>query len=122
MEDKVDKNSLIATVDAANSETILGYSSNYKFYDLRSNRYFTYVIWDKKRYNTKINYDYFDNEILSGRDTYFILSYKNNVCDFSYYVLEQIENKYKTELVFSAFSKETIVKDEKYELYKASLK
>lgn len=112
----IDSSDLIVTVDDAVTETILGYDSNYKFYDLKSNRYFTYVIWDEKRENTNIDYSYLDENITNGRKTYFILAYNDDICKFNSYVLKQISDKYQVNEVYNNIDKITAL-GEKYVLY-----
>lgn len=116
MAENVGKDDLIITVDDAITETILGYDDNYRFYDLKSNRYYTYIIWDQKRENKKIDYSYLDKEMSKGRKTYFILAYENNICGFNSFVLKQIRDRYKTIEVFNNASKVTAL-GEKYVLY-----
>lgn len=113
---EIDKDDLIVTVDDAITETILGYDDNYRFYDLKSNRYYTYIIWNQKRENKKIDYSYLDKEISKGRKTYFILAYNDYICGFNSFVFNQISDRYKTIEVYNNASKVTAL-DEKYVLY-----
>ena len=72
IEKNISKDSIITTMYDPQVSTIGGYTKDYKFYDFKSNRYFTYIIWDKKRENKDLDYSYIDNKLNDNTDIYYI--------------------------------------------------
>lgn len=110
IEKNISKDSIITTMYDPQVSTIIGYTKDYKFYDFKSNRYFSYVIWDEKRENINIDYSYIDN-MINKKDIYYI-SIKRDKKKYDdiikeHYILEEV---YK--------DKEKSIVNEDYVIYK----
>ena len=106
----ISKDSVIITMYDAHASTIMGYSKDYKIYDLKSNRFYTYVVWDEKRENHTINFEYIDRE-LEYKSIYYI-SIKDDIYDYD----RMIKEHYILKKIYE--SKEDTVLDENYVIYK----
>ena len=111
MKKNISKDSIITTVYDAHVSTIMGYSKDYKFYDYKANRYYTYVVWDEKRENKKFNYEYIDKELNNNKDIYYI-GILNNIYEYD----KKIKKHYKLEKIYK--TEEETIYNENYVIYK----
>ena len=106
----IPENSILTTMYDAHASTIMGYSKDIKLYDFKANRYYTYVVWDKKRENENIDFKYIDKE-LKDKNIYYI-SIKDDISNY-----DKIINKhYNLKEVFK--KDEITIFNENYIIYK----
>ena len=68
----ISKDSIITTMYDAYTSSIVGYSKDYKYYDFKTNKYFSYVVWNKDRYNVNIDFKYIDKQLNNNKEIYYI--------------------------------------------------
>lgn len=102
IEKNISKDSIIITMNDPQTSNLAGYNKDYKYYDLKSNRYFTYIVWDEKRENLDIDFKYINKKLSNYKNIYYI-SLKEDEYNFDkimreHYNLEELYRDKKSSI------------------------
>lgn len=115
MRNNINKENTIYTVSDREEDVlvlpVILYSDNYKFYNLNSNKYYKYVIWNKER-EKKLDYKNICKELNKNNKSYLLLTknYENKEK-----LLNKLSKDYKVKVLYTS-DKKSITK-ESYILY-----